>query len=119
MFLKDGFNSEGIEWDDRTTMNVLILGNGIEELSWARWLREHGEHQIMATFPGFADPALAGVPVARDLDDALARPGQDVVIVGGPIVERGESLRRAAAEGLAVICLHPPVLTPRRTTRSP
>jgi predicted dehydrogenase len=89
-------------------MNVLILGNGVEELSWARWLRERGEHQIIATFPGFADPALAGVPVARDLDDALARPGQGVVIVGGPIAERGESLRRAAAEGLAVICLHPP-----------
>ena len=30
------------------------------------------------------------------------------MIVGGPIDERGESLRRAAAEGLAIICLHPP-----------
>ena len=30
------------------------------------------------------------------------------MIVGGPIESRGESLRRAAAEGLAIICLHPP-----------
>jgi predicted dehydrogenase len=30
------------------------------------------------------------------------------VIVGGPIELRGEYLRRAAAEGLAIICLHPP-----------
>jgi myo-inositol 2-dehydrogenase/D-chiro-inositol 1-dehydrogenase len=28
--------------------------------------------------------------------------------VGGPIHARGEALRRAAAEGLAIICLHPP-----------
>jgi myo-inositol 2-dehydrogenase/D-chiro-inositol 1-dehydrogenase len=89
-------------------MNVLILGNGVEELAWARWLRALGEHRLDATFPGFNDPLLAGVPVARDLDDALARPGIEAVIVGGPIRERGESLRRAAAEGLAIICLHPP-----------
>jgi myo-inositol 2-dehydrogenase/D-chiro-inositol 1-dehydrogenase len=31
-----------------------------------------------------------------------------LVIVGGRIEVRGEALRRAAAEGLAVICLHPP-----------
>jgi predicted dehydrogenase len=88
-------------------MKVLILGNGVEELAWARWLYARGEHRLEAIFPGFGDPALAGVPVARDLDDALARPGIDIVIVGGPIAERGESLRRAAAEGLAIICLHP------------
>ena len=58
--------------------------------------------------PGFSDPGLAGVAVPRDLDDALARAGIDTVIVGGPIEHRGEVLRRAAAEGLAIICLHPP-----------
>jgi len=89
-------------------MNVVILGNGIEELGWASWLLARTEHRLDAAFPGFSDPALAGVPVARDLDDALARPGIDTVIVGGPIEQRGEALRRAAAEGLAIICLHPP-----------
>ena len=90
------------------TMNVLILGNGDEELAWARWLLGRGEHRLDAAFPGFADPALAGIPAPRDLDDALARSGIDAVIVGGPISSRGEALRRAAAEGFAIIGLHPP-----------
>jgi myo-inositol 2-dehydrogenase/D-chiro-inositol 1-dehydrogenase len=93
---------------DRATMNVLILGNGDEELAWAHWLLGPSGHRLDAAFPGFGDPALAGIPVPLDLDDALARAGIDAVIVGGPIELRGEALRRAAAEGFAIICLHPP-----------
>jgi predicted dehydrogenase len=93
---------------DYETMNILILGNGEEELAWAHWLLDRSEHRLDAVFPGFADPAMAGIPAPRDLDDALARAGIDAVIVGGPIEFRGEALRRAAAEGLAIICLHPP-----------
>jgi predicted dehydrogenase len=89
-------------------MNVLILGNGDEEHAWASWLLGQGEHRLDAAFPGFSDPALADIPVPRDLDDALARADLQAVIVGGPIDSRGEALRRAAAEGLAIICLHPP-----------
>jgi myo-inositol 2-dehydrogenase/D-chiro-inositol 1-dehydrogenase len=95
-------------WSESPTMNVLILGNGSEELAWAKWLMDQVEHRLDAAFPGFADPALAGVAAPTDLDDALARAGIDAVIVGGPLDFRGEALRRAAAEGLAVICLHPP-----------
>jgi myo-inositol 2-dehydrogenase/D-chiro-inositol 1-dehydrogenase len=89
-------------------MNVLILGNGEEELSWARWLINQPAHRLIAVFPGFSESASAPVTAARDLDDALARAGVEAVIVGGPIEARGEYLRRAAAEGLAVVCLHPP-----------
>ena len=89
-------------------MNVLILGSGDEELAWARWLLGGSEHRLEAAFPGFGDPALAGIAVPRDLEDALARSGIDVVIVGGPVDFRGEALRRAAAEGFAIISLHPP-----------
>ena len=95
---------------DSDTMNVLILGNGDEELAWARWLLGRDEYQLDAAFPGFVDPALAGIPAPVDLDDALARVGIDVVIVGGPLELRGEALRRAAAEGFAVVCVHPPGL---------
>ncbi len=90
------------------TMNILILGNGEEELAWAHWLLDRPEHRLDAVFPGFADPAMAGIPAPRDLDDALARVGIDAVIVGGPLEFRGEALRRTAAEGFAIICLHPP-----------
>ena len=51
---------------------------------------------------------MAVTHVAGDLDEALATAGIDLVIVGGPLGFRGEALRRAAAEGLAIICLHPP-----------
>jgi len=89
-------------------MNVVIVGDGPEELEWARWLVEHDDHRLAAAFPGFSEPGFDGVPRANDLDDLLARPGVDVAIVGGPIDQRGESLRRCAAEGMAIICLHPP-----------
>jgi predicted dehydrogenase len=89
-------------------MNVLILGDGEEELAWARWLMERPEHRLDAAYPGSPDAVMAGIPTPRDLEDALARPGLDVVIVGGPLESRGEWLRRAAAEGFAIIALHPP-----------
>jgi predicted dehydrogenase len=92
----------------RNTMNVLILGNGAEEVAWARWLLRQGEHRLEAVSAPFPEARQAAIPVARDLDDALARAGIEAVIVGGPLDQRGEYLRRAAAEGLAVICLHPP-----------
>ena len=89
-------------------MNVAIVGNGDEELEWARWLLDRSDHQILAAFPGFSEAGLELIPRANDLEDLLARPGLDGAIVGGPIDLRGEYLRRCAAEGLAVICLHPP-----------
>jgi predicted dehydrogenase len=89
-------------------MNVLILGNGREERAWAEWLLASREHRLVAAFPGFAGSSLADIPIAGDLDDALALAGVDAAIVGGPIDERGENLRRTAAEGLSIICLHPP-----------
>jgi myo-inositol 2-dehydrogenase/D-chiro-inositol 1-dehydrogenase len=88
-------------------MNIVILGNGTEEIEWAHWLLERPEHHVLAAFPGFSDPELAPVPAASDAEDALARPGLEAVIVGGSLDLRGEYLRRAAAEGFAIICLHP------------
>jgi myo-inositol 2-dehydrogenase/D-chiro-inositol 1-dehydrogenase len=89
-------------------MNVLILGDGEEEQTWARWVMGRPEHRLDAAYPGFLDSAMAGIPTPRDLEDALARPGLDAVVVGGPLESRGEWLRRAAAEGFAIIALHPP-----------
>jgi myo-inositol 2-dehydrogenase/D-chiro-inositol 1-dehydrogenase len=89
-------------------MHVVILGDGEEELAWARWLAGQPEHRLDAAYPGFPDASMAGIPAPRDLEDALARPDVEAIIVGGPLEARGEWLRRAAAEGYAIIVLHPP-----------
>ena len=81
-------------------MNVVILGNGDEELAWAHWVLGQDELHLIATFPGFSEAGLEAVSLAKDLDDLLARPGIDVAIVGGPIEQRGESLRRCRCRGL-------------------
>mgnify|MGYP001122677842 CR=1 FL=1 len=90
-------------------MNILILGNGDEELYWAQWFLDRPEHHLVGGFPGFpeADLPLPFAPYA-DLDAALAIPGVDLVIVGGEPEFRMESLRRVAALGWPSICLHPP-----------
>jgi myo-inositol 2-dehydrogenase/D-chiro-inositol 1-dehydrogenase len=89
-------------------MNVLILGDDPESLAWAAWFASRPEHHLEAVCPGFAGEDLGPVRVARDLDEALATSGIELVVIGGPLASRGEALRRAAAEGLAIICLHPP-----------
>ena len=90
-------------------MNVVILGNGDEEHRMGSLAsRARMTFSSVPRFRAFPRPGLELIPRANDLDDLLARPGLDVAIVGGPIDLRGEYLRRCAAEGLAVICLHPP-----------
>jgi myo-inositol 2-dehydrogenase/D-chiro-inositol 1-dehydrogenase len=87
-------------------MNVLILGDGPEEESWAAFLDDAPGHRLLAACPGFKGrPELPGGP---DLDAALATPGVEVVVVGGDDVLRAEGLRRAAGSGLPVVALHPP-----------
>jgi len=96
------------QWSIRASMNVLILGDGIEERAWASWFSAHSRHHLEAVYPGFAGDDFADTRVAGDLDEALATAGIDLAVVGGPLAGRGEALRRAAAEGLAIICIHPP-----------
>jgi predicted dehydrogenase len=87
-------------------MNFLILGDGAEEHAWAIAIRAHDEHRLWLAYPGFDD--LDDVPRPLDFEDALARAGIEAAIVGGPLADRGEWLRRVAAVGLPAICLHPP-----------
>lgn len=87
-------------------MNILILGDGPEELSWAYALREHPHHRLVAACPGFK--AMPDLPGGNDLDAALALAGIDAVICGGDPALRAEGLRRAASTGMRAIALHPP-----------
>ena len=87
-------------------MNILILGDGPEELAWARALVDDPSHRMAAACPGFkSHPELPG---GLDLDAALALNGLDAVIVGGDVNLRAEGLRRAASMGLRSLVLHPP-----------
>ncbi len=88
-------------------MNFLILGDGPEERAWAETLARRPEHRVIAAAPGFPD-LFPEIPPPADLEAALAIPGVEAVIVGGPIEARDEALRRTAASGFAAICLHPP-----------
>jgi myo-inositol 2-dehydrogenase/D-chiro-inositol 1-dehydrogenase len=87
-------------------MNFLILGDGPEERAWAAAIAGDPAHRVVAMFPGLA--GVEGPKPSRDLDDALATADLDAAVVGGPVAARAEALRRAAAEGLAAVCLHPP-----------
>ncbi len=121
-------SSSTLACDGALPMNFLILGDGPDELAWAKALSRHAEHTLWAVYPGFkAFPHLLGegrrapasdstdddaafyphVP-ARDFDDALATQGVEAAIVGGAAEFRSEALRRVAAEGLPLICIHPP-----------
>lgn len=72
---------------------ILILGDGAEERAWAAWIRDR-EAQALAT--------------ATNPDEGLSIPNLRAAIIGGPLDARGENLRRAAADGLPIIALHPP-----------
>ncbi len=87
-------------------MKFLILGEGPEELAWARILDDHPRHQLRAACPGFK--SWPDLPGGVDLDAALATAGVEVVLVGGEPDLRVEGLRRAAGEGLPCLVLHPP-----------
>jgi len=89
-------------------MNVLILGDGQQERAWASWFLARPEFHLAAVLPRSWAGSVAAVRSTDDLEEALAIAGIDLVVVGGPIQFRAEALRRAAAEGLAIICLHPP-----------
>jgi myo-inositol 2-dehydrogenase/D-chiro-inositol 1-dehydrogenase len=87
-------------------MNFLILGAGALELVWARAIARDPSHHLLAAYPGFAE--FPDLTRPADFDDALALADLEAVVVGGEVGARGESLRRVAAAGLTVLCLHPP-----------
>lgn len=89
-------------------MKILIIGNGDDERAWADWAIEQDDLEVIAVQPGFEIGSRFDDVSIADLEEALSTPGLDAAIVGGPVDQRAETLRRAAAEGLAVVCLHPP-----------
>jgi myo-inositol 2-dehydrogenase/D-chiro-inositol 1-dehydrogenase len=69
-------------------MRIAILGDGAAEQAWFVALAARADLEVVRV----ADP------------DAPA----DVLILGGPVADRADILRRAPADGPVVVCPHPP-----------
>ena len=72
-------------------MNVLIVGDGREEAAWADWFASRRDFRLAAAYPGVPGEDFDDLVVAEDLDEALAVPGLDLAVVGGPLEVRGEA----------------------------
>lgn len=86
-------------------MKILILGQDPSTARFVNLLLSRPDHEIVMSCPPWP-----GLPGTTDLETALATPGINAALVGGPLAERGELLRRSAGQGWTCLCLHPPGL---------
>jgi predicted dehydrogenase len=97
-------------------MRFAILGNDPDGVAMAGALAESGRHQLLAyTAPVPAEELRRWGPTARlvpDLEEILADPDIDAVIVAGRAVNRPTQLRRALQSERPVLCAHPADHTP-------
>jgi predicted dehydrogenase len=98
-------------------MRFALLGNHPDGLDMARALADSGRHQLAA----YSGPAAGaerlrrwGLPfkTLNDLEEVLADPAVEAVIVAGRPAERPEQLRRALQSERPVLCVQPVDATP-------
>ncbi|HLW65034.1 MAG TPA: Gfo/Idh/MocA family oxidoreductase, partial [Gemmataceae bacterium] len=88
-------------------MRFALLGDHPDGLEMAHCLAGTGRHELAAVLDA-AIPEFA--PSARhltDLEEILADPLIELVIVAGKLIVRGEQLRRALQSERHVLCVHP------------
>jgi hypothetical protein len=93
-------------------MHFALLGDHPDGLDMARALVASGRHEL-ATYTG----TFAGAEIlrrwdlrfqpVRDLEEVLANPAIEAVIVAGPPADRPAQLRRALQSERHVLCVHP------------
>jgi predicted dehydrogenase len=94
-------------------MRFALLGEHIDGLDVARALVASGRHEL-ATYSGGptgADALRRGgirAQIVADLEEVLADPTVEAVIVAGALEERAYQLRRALQSERHVLCVHPP-----------
>src|SRR5215469_6568701 len=97
-------------------MRFAILGNDPDGVAMAGALAESGRHQVLAyTADVPAEELRRWGPAADavlDLEEVLADPEIDAVIVAGRPVNRPTQLRRALQSERDVLCVHPADNTP-------
>jgi predicted dehydrogenase len=98
-------------------MRFALLGDHPDGLDMARALVASGRHEL-ATYTG--QPAAAeslrrwalGVTSVRDMEEVLANPDIEAVIVASRLADRPAHLRRALQSERHVLCVHPADQTP-------
>jgi predicted dehydrogenase len=92
-------------------MRFALLGNHPDGVELARALVESGRHQLAVyTTPpiGFAGGLLLEASRVNDLEEILADPAIEAVIVASPPEQRPAHLRRALQSERHVLCVWPP-----------
>ncbi len=92
-------------------MRFAILGNHPDGVAMASALVESGRHELLVyTAPVPAEPLRrwgTGAQLVPDLEEVLADPAIDAVIVAGSPANRPTQLRRALQSERHVLCVHP------------
>jgi predicted dehydrogenase len=93
-------------------MHFALLGNHPDGLALARALVQTGRHSLIA-YSGptkgvetLRDMGLSVKPIG-DMEEVLADPAVELVIVAGRPADRGQQLRRALQSERPVLCVHP------------
>src|SRR5262245_2964220 len=93
-------------------MRFALLGAHPDGLEMAAALVDSGRHQVDACTGPLDEDALRplGPAVRRvgDLEEVLADPGVEALIVAGPAGARAAQLRRALQSERPVLCVYPP-----------
>lgn len=89
-------------------MRFVLLGNHPDGVALAAALASSGRH-LLATVTPKLPAALAAVSprIVSDIEEVLADPAIDAVIVAGPASVRPVQLRRALQSERHVLCVHP------------
>ncbi len=97
-------------------MRFALLGNHPDGVEMACALVESGRHQVLAYTVSVADATLrrwgTSARKVSDVEEVLADPAIDAVIVAGHPANRPAQLRRALQSERHVLCVHPADQTP-------
>jgi predicted dehydrogenase len=93
-------------------MRFALLGTEKEGVEMASALVATGRHQLLYIAAGRLDPSLRQrwseeVKIAHDVEEVLADPEVDTVLVASSLSNRAAHLRRALQSERIVLCLHP------------
>ena len=93
-------------------MRFALLGNHVDGLELAGALVASGRHQLLYHAGASDDPALRrrwpeGVKQVHDLEEVLADPAVEMVLVASSPANRPTHLRRAMQSERHVVCVHP------------